>query len=683
MGVHERLAEWSLWGWPLIANHLWQATLLSLLAAGVARLLKRAPARARYVVWLIASLKFAVPSALIVLLATQTGIKFPSLFDSAETPRGVTVIYQVAEPVAQNPQPGFSSDLARGHNEIYCALTATWVTGAATLVALWLRRRRRFSLSIRAGRSASAGREVEALNRVRAWLAIKRPVELVIMPTLIEPGVWRVWHPVVVMPAKMSEDLTTAELEAVMMHEMIHVARWDNLANSFQMFLCCLFWFHPIVWLIDRKLMAEREQVCDERVIEFGGESKVYASSLLKVFRFCLGCRLAGVSYATGSNLRRRIEQIMADNTDRRFALSHRILVAAIAMAVISFSLAGMFGHAGAAAQGKRGNRIEPGGPDAGVPGGVIGGVPGGVVGGVVGGIPGGVTGGPQDQLREPPPPPPRNSQEIIEKIEQAPEVTAQFVNRDDTPLAITDMKVKSLLIPSDESGGQGYYAVKTIISMVNNTDRRIKSIRVRFTNKGEKFIFATDRMKLNIEPHGTYIFGKSASELIYFGPRLGDPESIVAEVIGVRFEDGRAWGQSPNYPPPPPPPPAEAAAPAAPAAPADSIEPSAPAPPSGDAAPDGQKVIRIPDDVLRSSVIKRVNAEYPPIARAAQLSGSVDVEIIVNEEGNVTSARAISGHPLLKAAAVEAARQWQFKSTAQSGAPTRIIGTLTFNFQP
>jgi protein TonB len=58
-----------------------------------------------------------------------------------------------------------------------------------------------------------------------------------------------------------------------------------------------------------------------------------------------------------------------------------------------------------------------------------------------------------------------------------------------------------------------------------------------------------------------------------------------------------------------------------------------------------------------------------------------VVVEVTVDEQGNVMSARAISGHPLLKEAAVAAARGWRFTPTLLTGTPVKVIGTITFNF--
>jgi TonB family protein len=71
----------------------------------------------------------------------------------------------------------------------------------------------------------------------------------------------------------------------------------------------------------------------------------------------------------------------------------------------------------------------------------------------------------------------------------------------------------------------------------------------------------------------------------------------------------------------------------------------------------------------------------YPEVARTAQVGGSVEVRITIDEEGNVVEARAVSGHPLLQPAAVSAARAAKFTSTRLNGEPVRVNGTLVYNF--
>jgi protein TonB len=85
---------------------------------------------------------------------------------------------------------------------------------------------------------------------------------------------------------------------------------------------------------------------------------------------------------------------------------------------------------------------------------------------------------------------------------------------------------------------------------------------------------------------------------------------------------------------------------------------------------------------VLQGLATRRVEPTYPPLAKAARVMGSVVVEVTIDENGNVISASAVSGHPLLKDAAVAAARGWKFQPTKLSGQPVKVIGTITFNFQ-
>jgi protein TonB len=84
----------------------------------------------------------------------------------------------------------------------------------------------------------------------------------------------------------------------------------------------------------------------------------------------------------------------------------------------------------------------------------------------------------------------------------------------------------------------------------------------------------------------------------------------------------------------------------------------------------------------LQTSATHRVQPTTPPLAKAAKVSGTVIVEIAVDEEGNVFAARQISGHPLLVDAALRAARQWKFEPTIMSGVPVRVIGPLSFIFR-
>lgn len=86
---------------------------------------------------------------------------------------------------------------------------------------------------------------------------------------------------------------------------------------------------------------------------------------------------------------------------------------------------------------------------------------------------------------------------------------------------------------------------------------------------------------------------------------------------------------------------------------------------------------------LITGKAISLPKPPYPKIATAVHASGAVTVQILLDEAGRVISARAISGHPLLQAAAVNAAYQARFSPTILTGQPVKVSGIITYNFMP
>jgi protein TonB len=84
---------------------------------------------------------------------------------------------------------------------------------------------------------------------------------------------------------------------------------------------------------------------------------------------------------------------------------------------------------------------------------------------------------------------------------------------------------------------------------------------------------------------------------------------------------------------------------------------------------------------VLNGSATALPKPDYPAIARHARASGIVSVEVVIDETGKVISARAASGHPLLREAAVKAATRALFTPTKLSGQPVKVSGVVNYNF--
>src|SRR5262245_19235750 len=153
--------------------------------------------------------------------------------------------------------------------------------------------------------------------------------------------------------------------------------------------------------------------------------------------------------------------------------------------------------------------------------------------------------------------------------------------------------------------------------------------------------------------------------------------------------------GMSADEVPPPAPPPRAATTPATPAprptttpatpAPRPTTTPATPAPrptttPAAGTSPPSE-TRKVSEGVVRGNAIVKAQPIYPAVAKKMQAAGSVQVQVLISEEGRVIEATAVSGHPLLLSAAADAARKWVFKPTKLNGIPVKVQSVLTFVF--
>src|SRR5271169_5570342 len=87
--------------------------------------------------------------------------------------------------------------------------------------------------------------------------------------------------PLVVIPTWALQELSTAELNSILIHELAHLRRWDDWTNLAQQIVKALVFFHPAVWLIENKLALEREMACDDAVLADSVNPKAYAQCLV------------------------------------------------------------------------------------------------------------------------------------------------------------------------------------------------------------------------------------------------------------------------------------------------------------------------------------------------------------------------------------------------------------------
>jgi beta-lactamase regulating signal transducer with metallopeptidase domain len=246
-----------------LANHLWQTTFFAGAVGLLGLLLRKNRAYVRYWLWIVASVKFLIPFSVLMdvggLLRRHTAAAVPS----APVASGLSfVIEQVSEPFTTTAREvAIPGDHWSYTDAIVPVLVALWAVGFAWLVLRWAFQWRRIRASVRAASS---------LNLPIAW-----PVKS--SRAFGEPGVFGVVRPVILLPDGILDFLKPPEMEAIVAHELCHIRRRDNLVTTIHIAVESLFWFHPLVWWVGARLMEEREQACDEHVLQTGGDPHAYA----------------------------------------------------------------------------------------------------------------------------------------------------------------------------------------------------------------------------------------------------------------------------------------------------------------------------------------------------------------------------------------------------------------------
>jgi bla regulator protein BlaR1 len=329
---------------PAVGNHLWQSTLFAGIAGLLTLLLRKNRARARYWLWLAASVKFLIPFSVLVAVGSHLAWSLGS--------RGTrTELYFAMEEVGQPfTQPTMSmvsrttaSTASLSLIHLFPALLApVWLCGFVAVLFVWHLRWRRISSSIREAMPLRQGREAEMLRRLGNIGGTRKPIEILLSRTSLEPGIFGIARPVLIWPEGISERLEDAHLEAIVAHELWHVRRRDNLAAAIHMVVEAVFWFYPLVWWLGARLVTERERACDEEVLELGTQRQVYAESILKICEFCVGSPLSCVSGVTGADLKKRMVYIMTKGAAQNLDFSRKLLLGGTGFAAIAVPI--MFG---------------------------------------------------------------------------------------------------------------------------------------------------------------------------------------------------------------------------------------------------------------------------------------------------------------------------------------------------
>ena len=349
---------------PFVIAVLTKGTVLVLLALGLTRLLTRAPAAARHLVWSlsVAGLLLLPASAFVpwqlelpVLAAARdafAGEAAPSSIRSVGAPspeRTEPARTSSSTPLATpaSSRSDVADDLATvsASTSMFSRLVERFARPSVILLLVWL-----------GGVAWMLGRLVIGVASVRGmvkhgvsatgddWEEIisdassaigARPVGGVVVSSEAPmPFTYGLFRPVIVLPES-AEEWSSDRRRSVLLHELAHVRRRDLLTNAVVQLACVAYWFHPLVWLAARRARIEAERACDALVVATGTRASDYAGDLLEIARTMRSSATGAVALAMArrSDFEGRLLAILAPNAGRNVLSAARAAVIVVAFA--------------------------------------------------------------------------------------------------------------------------------------------------------------------------------------------------------------------------------------------------------------------------------------------------------------------------------------------------------------
>lgn len=268
----------------------WQFAVLFVLVGLLCLLARRWSAHWRYLFCLVLLIKCVIPPLVPMSvpgvtkplegLLQRASVLRENSADVARTTGSVSQNFEPTASISEQPvviEPGF---WARPDWRIL--LTGIWMAGASAFLFVAVLKAARIQRGLKTSRTLpNLELECEYLE-LSEIIELKRRPKLCLIRGLSQPFVWGLWRGAIYLPENFQQQGTSRQRQLVMCHELAHVLRWDALVNAIQIVVQAVFFFHPLVWWLNRIIRHEREKCCDEMAIAIlGAESREYGTAIV------------------------------------------------------------------------------------------------------------------------------------------------------------------------------------------------------------------------------------------------------------------------------------------------------------------------------------------------------------------------------------------------------------------
>jgi beta-lactamase regulating signal transducer with metallopeptidase domain len=254
-----------------------------------------------HAMWLVVLLELLVPPVVgIGVLPTDL------LHATATVPGGAEAAIEAG---AWTATPAASLPAFDWKDRVRSVLIIVWLTGVALILGLAVWRVLRFRRLL--ARPTDAPRHLQRrLKRLAVEVGVARAPLLRMVSARISPCIWfRPGGVELLFPLGLTDRLTSDEIDALLTHELAHVARKDHWVRYLELIASALFWWHPVVWWARSRLRRVEERCCDQIVLRRMTEPGVYARGLLKTVEYLVGTGRPVPALASGAGEARQMEE--------------------------------------------------------------------------------------------------------------------------------------------------------------------------------------------------------------------------------------------------------------------------------------------------------------------------------------------------------------------------------------
>jgi bla regulator protein BlaR1 len=258
-----------------LLHSLWQGLVIILLTTFFLKIFKVEKASTRYSVKVLALFSYFILTAFTFILLAER---------QTNSPEGFTSISSL--PI--NGLQTISSSLSyiQTFNQLFVAnqswIVLGWIIGVClfslrfSAAILYLKFLREKALPIGQEWSLS-------IQKLSSKLGIERAVELCESVNIKTPVVIGYFKPIILMPIGLVSGLSVQQVEVILIHELAHIKRHDYLINFVQSLSETIFFYNPFVWILSRWIRNERENCCDDVVLQEGYDPQLYANTLFEL----------------------------------------------------------------------------------------------------------------------------------------------------------------------------------------------------------------------------------------------------------------------------------------------------------------------------------------------------------------------------------------------------------------